>query len=470
MQDKFYEQAVEQGVRDMRGCPWVKDELGGADFGDQRLRPRFLVIAQSLSRFPQAFISQASELWPRAKAAYRFFDNKRVTARCILTPHYVQAAQRIKNQSEPVLILQDSSYLNYSHMTSSTDLGTIGRFPEACMGLIMHTSLAVTEHGLPLGIVNQEVWARSKVTMNASAKRHRRIEERESFIWLKSLREYHKRLSPYTNVVTICDRGGDIYEVFREAFVTNTQFLIRSRGDRLLANNKYLWAFVQKKPPVTRYTVHVQAQENSPSRDATVEVRFCSISIPAPKHNAAKDNPKAIAAWAVYVSEINPSPQVEEPIEWMLITNVPTNTTREALTRIKWYTCRWMIEVFHKVLKSGCHVEYSRLAKNSRRIPFLALKSIIAWKLLLLTYFQRVSPEEPASALLSEIECRALYVAIHNILPNRLRISAKTVTRWLAQLGGFLGRKYDGQPGVTAIWRGWHRLQDFTRILAAVES
>jgi len=464
MQDHSSEEIMNRSTRDMCACSWVQDEFREADFVDRRLFLRFLIVAEHLARLPEAPINQASEGWSKTKAAYRFFDNEKVKAENILNPHKERTKRRMGVQTEPVLVIQDTTFLNFSHMTCSEDLGPIGKLHSKCMGLVMHTSLAISARGLPLGIIDQVIWARDKETHGKAVNRKQRdLEEKESYRWIQALRRYHTILPPSQTLVTICDREGDIYDLFYEAELLKTKFLIRAKHDRSLGNEK-LWGFMQQQAIVANYTVEIGAHDQYPSRKAQVEVRFAPVPIRYPLDRPRAERLSDMEAFAVYVSEPNP-PFSAEPVDWMLITNVPVNSTDDALERVNWYKLRWQIEIFHRVLKSGCKVEYARFVKNHRRVPYLTLKSIIAWQLLLLTHYHRISPDQSALALMSKIELSALYAAIHDKFPCDLSFTARQAIRWLGQLGGFLARKWDKEPGPTALWRGWQRLQDFTRIL-----
>ena len=464
MQAPLINQVIDKSIHDIRSCSWVKDEFREADFGDRRLFLRFLVVAEHLTQLPEALIPQASQGWSKTKAAYRFFDNKSITPEKILDPHISKTVTRAAYQNEPVLVIQDTTFLNYSHMVTSEDLGPIGSAESFCMGLVMHTSLAVSSRGLPLGIVDQVIWARSKEEHGkAKLRKSRRFEDKESFRWIEAQRRYNARMHRLPMVVTICDREADIYDLFYDSTQIDGKFLIRAKHNRSLGNDK-LWHFMQQQDVADSYTIEVPEHENSPRRQARVEIRFAPIPLRYPLDRPRARKIPDIQAWAVYVREIDPPP-TSKPVEWMLLTNVPVLSTADALEKVSWYKIRWIIEIFHRILKSGCRVEYARLEKNHRRTSYLTIKSIIAWKLLLLTYFHRISPDQPAQALMSKIECSALYVAINNRLPHNIAFNARQAIRWLGELGGFLSRKSDKEPGPTHVWRGWQRLQDFTKMM-----
>ena len=193
---------------------------------------------------------------------------------------------------------------------------------------------------------------------------------------------------------------------------------------------------------------------------ATVSIRFTQVKLKPPWRPQQKKLP-VVTLNAILVQEDNPSASVDELLEWLLLTNTPVATFADALQVVQWYCSRWQIEVYHKVIKSGCKVEDCRLKTADRLQNYIALMNVIAWRLLWLTYINRAEPNLPCTAILTPTEWESLYMRIHKTtqLPESIP-TVRQAVRWIAQLGGFLGRKGDGEPGVVVIWRGWQRLQD----------
>ena len=204
------------------------------------------------------------------------------------------------------------------------------------------------------------------------------------------------------------------------------------------------------------------AQQNRPARLALCEVGYAAVVIKPPqrRRDLRMAGWQAVKIWAVWVKEVNLSAGVEA-IEWMLLTNVEVNNFADAVERINWYRVRFQIEVYHKVLKAGCKVEESRLLTVERLKKHIVLLWVIAWRLYWMTFLSRTDPESPCTRILAEHEWKSLYCRIHKSveLPQELP-TVREVVRWIAKLGGFLGRKGDHEPGVTTIWRGWQRLTD----------
>lgn len=452
---------------------WHEEELDGVALGDKRLNWRLQDVAGKLAAKPRAPINQASEDWANSKAAYRLFANKKVTAEKILLPHQNQTQARMERENI-VLAVQDTTYLNYTQHSSKKQAGPIGS--TALQGYVMHKTLALNEKGLPLGLLSQTIWARSEKEGNLSdwEKQNRPITEKESYKWLTAF-ETCSQFRPSGGVmVSICDREADIYELFvaaqaeLEASVLDGgvhYLLVRATQDRSLENDplaKKLCAKVKGQRVAGHLQVHIPARYKEPARIAEVAVRYKTVTFKAPYRSKKMTTTPLPPVTLTAISVVEETPPADvEPLNWLLLTNYSVTSLTDAVTCIKWYRCRWHIEVYFKVLKSGCTVEDCRLETNDRLFPYLALMSIIAWRLYWLTHINRHHPDEPCTLVLANHEWQALYATIHRTtsMPQHLP-SVGQVIRWIAQLGGFLGRKGDGDPGVTTIWRGWVRLQD----------
>jgi hypothetical protein len=317
-----------------------------------------------------------------------------------------------------------------------------------------------------LGLLAQEIWARSEEEeqLTKEERKKRPIEEKESYKWLKALQETVALTPEGVQVVTVCDREADIYELFVEADEAKTGLLVRAAQNRAVmdAEMGQVWDQVARGTPVRYLKVQVPAKGKEPAREATVSVRFCSVRLKPPWRPKVpdKDPLPPVSLDAVLVQEVDP-PTKMTPLEWMLLSNVPVHSAEDAVEQVCWYRQRWPIEVFHKVLKSGCKVEDCRLGKGERLIPYLTLSSIIAWRMYWLTHINRHFPDAPCITILADHEWRALYATIHRTpTPPQEMPSVRQAVRWIAKLGGFLGRKGDGEPGPTVTWRGWQRLND----------
>lgn len=442
---------------------WIKDELSSVSLGDKRLNWRLQDTAKKLASHPNVSINQACDDWADTRATYRLFDNAKTTAAKILLPHQERTKERMRGQAM-VLAVQDSSYLDYSHHPSKQGLGPIGTEQQGLRGLVMHSTLVLTSAGLPLGIVSQKIWARDEEPkqMTPAERRKVPIEEKESYKWLAALSETVHYTPEGTQCVHMGDSESDIFELFDHARTLQTDLLVRAGQDRTLCEPEIgcLWNYLAARTIAGHLKVHVPEDHDQAKREAIVSVRFAKITLKSPGHlrSRIKDCPM----YAVLAQEENPPADVEA-LCWLLLTTVPVLTFADAQERIQWYCHRWKIEVYHKILKSGCQIEKAQLNKVERLLPMLALFCIIAWRLFWMTYLTRHQPDAPCTSFLSQAEWQALYAFIHKTtaLPPTVP-TVQQATRWIARLGGFLDRKSDGLPGVTVFWRGWQRLADIS--------
>lgn len=442
---------------------WTADELKDVSLGDKRLDWRLGDSARKLASRPSVSINQACDDWADTKATYRLFANEKTTAEKILSPHQTRTKERMGNHVR-CLVLQDTSYLDYTHHPSKKGMGPIGTTKQTLNGMVMHSALVTTLDGLPLGTLSQQIWSRGEEynQLKADERRKLPIEEKESYKWLVALSESVAHTPADTQLITVGDSEADIFELFNHARQLETDLLIRAGQNRSVCEPEVglLWSVLEKEPLAGHLGVHVSKRPKQPARDAKVSVRYMSLSLKPPQHLRKAMGPMPL--YGLLVQEVDPPADVE-PLCWLLLTTVPVCTFDDAVERIEWYCRRWQIEILHKILKSGCHIEDAQLDSDTRLKPMIALYTIIAWRLFWLTFLSRTEPDAPASTILADHELQALYHFCHKQpLPDSLNPTVHQATRWIAQLGGFLNRKGDGEPGVTVIWRGWQRLQDIS--------
>jgi hypothetical protein len=450
---------VEEAMTERVDAGWSVREFDGIDLGDARLNRRLLTLAEAFGAQPQAPINQASADWQSTKAAYAFFANPQVREAEILLPHQQRTLERMA--AHPlVLAIQDTTFLNYTHHPATNGLGPIGGGQR---GLVMHSTLAATPQGLPLGVLDQQIWARPETEKGVKRAKQRPIVDKESHKWLTALRESVTLTPSEIRLVTIADREADIFEFLTEADELDAEYVIRAAQDRRLAGEiGLLWAHMAKQEVVGTVTVEVAARGGKAARQAELLVRVAHLTLQPPQRRADDAGIwlEPLQVWALWLHE-DAAPAEVEPLDWLLLTNVPIATWQDTTERIGWYCLRPLIESWHKILKSGCTIEDCRLETAERLKPYLALMGIIAWRLFWLTHINRQLPEASCTLILADHEWKALYTAIHRraTLPTSPP-TVRQAVRWIAQLGGFLGRKGDGEPGITTIWRGWSRLAD----------
>lgn len=454
-----------------KNCDWWGKEFESVDFGDIRLKTRLVRTAEQLSSQPLDPINKACSGWADTKATYRLFANEKVQAKEILDAHRTCTWERAK-QHPFVLAIQDTSFLNYTNHEATEGLGKIGTKKSLARGLVQHTALAMSPDGVPLGILDQKIWAR-KVLPSTRSKdlRKRPLKEKESSRWLESMELTQKTCPQGVVAITVADRECDIYEFITHAEKIDALFLIRAARDRTIHTAEsgdevdHLWDYLRNQKRAGQVTVDVPARGNEPARAASVSVQLAQVELNRPKKQRFTEScgiEKSVFVYAVLIEEINP-PKGVTILEWMLLTNTAVTNFEEAVEKMNWYRLRWGIEVFHKILKSGCQVESCRLGTAERLTKYLALFAIIAWRLYWITQVNRESPDESCASLLAEHEWKALYCKIHKTKSAPASPpSTRQAVRWIAQLGGFLGRKGDKEPGIVTIWRGWQRLTDVT--------
>jgi len=449
---------------------WAEEELGALDVGDERLRERACIIVRDFFARSRANIPEACDgSIAKVKAAYRFFQNPRVTMDAIVLSHAQSTVERVRTHPV-VLAVQDTTDLDYTHHALATlDLGPLRSPDELTVGLKLHETIAFTPEGLPLGLLDAKCWARDG--FEAQKDDHRPIEEKESFRWLESYRRVAEvqKLCPDTMLVSVGDRESDIYELFEQACADTPEpkpkLLVRAhRGrqrrvqDGLRVGGRSLWDYMARQPVADHYELLISPNGNRRERKATVAVRYARVKLKPP---ADRKGGPDVWAWAVYADEVDYNPaEVKEPISWMLLTTVETSTLEQALERLSWYAARWGIEVFHRILKSGCRVLDRQLGNADRLMACIAFDLVVAWRTQWTMAHARQNPNAPCDAILTTEEWQPLYAAIHRRSPPDKPPTNRQAVRMIAKLGGFLGRKGDGEPGPMVLWRGLTRLPD----------
>jgi hypothetical protein len=470
----------EEGRIDVSSAPrgrkevgdWAEEEFGDADLGDQRLTKRLVQIVRDFCARPQASIPQACQSRAKTKATYRFFDHPEISMDKILDPHYEATLERAK-QEGVVLAAQDTTTLNYTAHPATENLGPIGYRLNKGIGLIVHDTMAFNREGTPLGLMDVQCWARDPEDFGKKKRRHKlAIEQKESHKWLVSFRKVAQaqKRCPATTFVSVGDREADLYELFDLALEDSAgpKLLVRATQNRTLAEGQsHLWEEVQGQDVSAILEVHVPRRGNRASRVARLEVRFAGVTLKAPKR---KKNLKEVRIWAVLAKEVG-NPDEVEPIEWMLLTTCKVRTAEEAIEKVNWYGLRWGIEVYHRTLKSGCKIEERQLGQADRIEGCLAVDMVVAWRVYHLTKLGREVPDVPCTVFFEEAEWKALCVYLNqNPVPPDQPPTLKEMTRMTATLGGFLGRKCDGQPGTKSLWIGLQRLDDITSMWKIMSS
>ena len=359
--------------------------------------------------------------------------------------------------------------INYSGLKETEGLGLIGTDKNS-RGLIMHSTLAVGEDGQIFGLLTEKIWSRPEE--EAGKKRLRKklpIEEKESYKWLETLRvaDITDELSG-VKVIHICDREGDLYELFGKACIEGATYLCRRIQDRIVQTESgeedLINAFIRKLQPMGNMEVNVPRDSHTKreARVAKLEIKYGKTRIKKPSNlKISAQIPESVEVCVISANEIQAPEEVKEPISWQLVTNDEMKSLEEAKKTVKRYSQRWKIEIFHYTLKSGCAIEKLQESAADKLIKLIALYSIIALRVMILTLLARAKPEISCEAEFDAEEWRTLNKVAKKtkMTPEKPPTILEAVVM-VAKLGGFLARKSDGFPGVKVLWRGLTKLDN----------
>lgn len=448
--------------KSIRRESWIEQEFAGVKLGDVRREKRLQRIAHSFASCLQGSVLEATGDWAGAKGAYRFFASE-IAPETLLAGHKEQTLARLSH-CEVVLALQDTTALNFTTHRATEGLGQIGANCAQNAGFFCHSTLVVDAKGHALGLLKAETYVRH--AQRPPRKRGPQAQERESRRWLNSLDACQEAAlaQPHTRIVNIGDREADFYEFAAHArqAAPAVDFVIRAAYDRQReAGAASLFAEVGQHKSAGELEIEVPRSATAKARRAKLEIRFCAVSLSAPAHWLAEARGAApLALWIMEAREAS-SEANQEGICWRLLSNLPIESFAQAVEKVQWYSQRWKIEVFHKVLKSGCAVERRQLETRARLERALMLDLVMAWRVLHLMGLGRAQPQLSAAVVLEEYQWKALHCFARQSreAPRRPPPLGEAL-RAIAKLGGFAGRKSDGFPGPAVLWRGLRRLDD----------
>ena len=439
---------------------WAEEEFGSVRLHDKRLKQRLYTIAQDFFDKCEKNVPEACGSKAKLKGAYRFFQNKEVSMEVILDAHTEATIERIKAH-RIVLAPQDTTTLDYSTHPMTEGLGPTNGVAHQSVGLILHDTLAFTEDGTPLGILDAQCWARDALQRG---KRYQRkelpLEQKESVKWLRSFRRLAEiqKLCPDTMLVSIGDRESDIYELFLEATrePDGPKLLVRSEKTRnRMVEQEQLWDYMASREADGMLQIHLPRRSTRKARNALLDLHFAEVMLTAPKKSPSS---APVKVWAVYVREKEEKEDIT-PVEWMLLTTAPVVSFEDAQKRVEWYSGRWGIEVYHRTLKSGCRIKTRQLGTADRLEACLGVDMVVAWRIYHLTMLGRETPDLPCTVFFNNIEWKALCIYVSkNPVPPKNPPSLKESIRMVAGIGGYICQKGNGPPGTQTMWRGLQRL------------
>jgi hypothetical protein len=451
---------------------WIDHEIAGCKFEDMRLGRRFRSLLEQIGDAVGESIPLACQDWANTKAAYRFLSNDRVNEKDILSGHFQATGGRFVDSKGLIFVLHDTTEFSFQrekpdligvtyNVNSGRDKAGRIRSHTVC-GILMHSSLAMTSEGLPLGLAAVKFWTRKHFKGTAALKKRVNltripIEKKESIRWLENLKQSTATLGDPARCVHIGDRESDIYELFCTAQEIGTHFLVRTCVDRLAGDGNHTVADEMKRVKISG-PHRLELRDAAAKPDvAILQIKYKRIRLLPPIGKQRHYPP--LEATVIYAYEQG-KPNNRKRIDWKLITDLPVSSHQEAVEKLQWYALRWKIEVFHKILKSGCKAEASKLRTAERLVNLISIFCIVSWRIFWMTMLSRIAPNAPPNLALTKTEMRLL----DHLVPDKPdQPGRKSVSRYIikvARLGGYLARANDPPPGNVVMWRGLSRLTD----------
>ena len=447
-----------------------EEHFGAAELGDVRRTRRLVRLADQMVKHPGGTLPDKLSDPATLKALYRLVKKDEVTHESVLMPSRERTLRLAAEAEGTVLHIHDGTELDYSGLHSLQGLGQIGNGNGR--GYLAHNTLTViAETREVIGLSYQKLIKRPKASKQENRQQRRDRPDRESRMW-KNASAAIPPAPPGRRHVEVADRGADLLEFMDFVESQGKSYLVRSKHNRLIrlenGEKTKLHDYARALPIGGTKTVEVPATKKHPARTATVGVAWAEVTLLVPRQPRGEIRGVPLKTWVICVREIDP-PADAEPLEWILLTNVPVRTLADALERIEWYECRWIIEEYHKAMKTGAEVEKLQFTREERLQPVIALLSVVALFLLNLRNASRQpdAQERPANELLPQVFVSVL--ALWRYKKVRPDLTVHEFYYALARLGGHQNRKHDHPPGWLVLWRGWTKLQAMVDITLAYE-
>ena len=441
---------------------WAIDTFGAAELGDPRRTDRLIKVASALAANPSASLPHGSETWGETQGAYRFLNDPAFSYQEILMPHWSQVYHQA-SQCSRTLLLGDTTEFDFATHHALKGRGPVGNSKEP-IGFSLHTVLAMHPQTQEiLGCMTLSPFLR-KLAPVGETKAQRKHRPRESQVWEHSIQQIG-RVPENHQWIYVGDSGSDVYSFWQTCGDLGYDFVLRVAQDRdvekpqgeaeAVLDPAHLKTLARQLPAVDAHAVCIPARHQQPKREALLQITFQHVRVQPPLHGAHVRKTE-ICAWVVRVWEPQP-PEGQEPLEWILLTTLPITCANDAWEVVQWYGWRWLLEDFHKALKTGCRMEHHNLQSMDAQWRLLAILTPIALRLLMIRRAAQQASEIPATAVVSQ---EAVHVVV--LLDHRQRTieTAKQLWRAIARLGGYLDRKSDGSPGWQTLWKGWMRVMD----------
>ena len=440
---------------------WAVETFGAAELGDPRRTDRLVKVAVALGENPSVSLPRSMRNWADTQGTYRFLNNEAITHEQIMMPHWIQTRSEAEQRSQ-VLLIGDTTDVNLSSHKATTGLGPVGRGNKA-QGFFVHSVLAVDAKDKQLlGCMGQEPFVREPAP-EQETKAERNARWRESLIWEQSI----ERIGPVpanTQWIYVGDRGSDIFRFWQRCQELGYDFVTRVAQNRnVLAEEEeeqedqtahHLKTLARSLPSQGVRVLTVPAERGRPEREALVNISWSQVTVQPPV-DAMASHQVGMKVSLVRVWEPEP-PEGVEALEWILVTSVTVTTAEDAWQRVTWYKWRWLIEDFHKVLKTGCLLEDRCLQTVEAFCNLLGILTPTAMRLLWLRQTAQTAPDTPATEVIST---EVIQVVLHLDKRPEATLTAKDLWHTIARFGGYLDRKSDPPPGWQTLWKGWIYIQ-----------
>ena len=439
---------------------WAQEQFGSAWFGDPRLTRRAVRIAEQMARRPGDSLPKQMQDWAEQKASYRFMGNQAVSHEALCKAHWEQTRAQARQSGQTVLMVQDITELDYTAHEGTQGLGPIG--DHRGRGLLLHNTLAISVgERRVIGLAYQQVWVREEVSHKQQETRAQRLkrQDRQSTRWGAAVEAIGK-VPAGVRWVYVADREADIFDFFEQIQRQGADLCIRIVQNRRLADwtpeeSHYLTDELREQPEMGVHEVQVPERPGQPARQARLSLSWQEVEIRSPRRQPGPS--REMQLWALRAWEVAP-PEGVEGLEWLLLTSVAIEQLSDGIERLEWYTSRWIVEEYHSCMKTGCQIERSQLREGAALQRLLGFVAILAVRLLQLRDLARSQGERPAIEVIDPILVQII-AQREKLDPQTMKVRAFFYA--VAKVGGFPGRRSDGEPGWKRLWHGWLRLLDW---------
>lgn len=441
---------------------WAKANFGGVELGDPRRTQRLVTSASLIAAHPEKSFPQIFD-WNHLRGFYRLCHRPETSLASIQTPHWLQT--RLAMARLPaVLLYHDTTPLDFSSHHALVGHGPIG--DGNGKGFLQHNSLAFAPDGKSLlGLAYQQIFVRQPAPQGESAAARKKRQDRESQVWAENITAIGRPPEGSASMwVDIADRGADDYETMQASLGVGHDILFRVCQDRKVFitaehdKEAYLMQYARSLAALGHDVVEIPGRGGRPARTARVAMASAPVWVPAPWGTPQRQQRPVLPLWVIRIWEVDVPAGVSEPLEWVLLTSVETRTLEQIKERRDWYCCRWGVEVYHDVEKNGCSEEERMFQTAESMQACLAILAVVAVRVYQLRLAVKEIPQAEAQQVATEEEIEVIWA----MLPSKSKaaMTVKDFVYAVAKLGGFVGRKGDGEPGVRSLWRGYQRLQD----------